>query len=327
MKSSRSKSLAATFSLALASTLAAPSALAGEPLIPADESAAAAQAGYGRVFGRIVVIEDGKEKTLSVWDDFRVRLRSLDSDQKQSVAITGDGSFNWPLKPGDYVLQAISYHRSNARLWMSFSVREPGSSAYIGDLRVTVEKGSFGVLLMDQRADIGAPAKDAPEDGKVEPVKALMRPEVVGSYKRVVDICAKAWEITCDRTYHGVAAVLPEGTNDRSPKTADLMPQFEWKPSGLQGVSYDVAIFESESLNLLNTQKERGRLVAYAEGLPETKFRPDKPLEPGKNYLWSVRLRKGDIVSTWTTTSYFAFLIVAAVSGSGQWYAFTTPEK
>jgi hypothetical protein len=183
------------------------------------------------------------------------------------------------------------------------------------------------VRLIDQRTDITEPAKDASADAPAAPVKALMRPEVIGSYKGVMDICASAWQIICDRTYHGVAALLPEGTNERSPTTADLMPQFEWKPAGLPGVSYDVAIFESESLNLLNTVKERGRLVACAEGLPEPKYQPDKPLEPGKNYLWSVRLRKGDVVSTWTTTSYFAFLIVAAVRGSGQWYAFTTPER
>jgi hypothetical protein len=327
MKSSRSILVAAAIAAALASTFTALSASAAEPLIPADEGTATTQAGYGRVFGRIVLIEEGKEKTFSIWDDFRVRLRSLEAGQKQSVAFTGDGAFNWPLKPGDYVLQGITYHGSHARLWMRFSVPAPGWVGYIGDLRVTVGRGSFGVVLTDKRADIAEPAKDGPQEAKAEPVKALMRPEVIGSYGGVMDICAKAWEITCDRTYHGVAAVLPEGTNERSPKTADLMPQFEWKPSGLQGVSYDVAIFESEPLDLLGTVKERGTLVAYAEGLPETKFQPDKPLDPGKHYLWSVRLRKGDIVSTWTTTSYFAFLIVASVRGSGQWYAFTTPDR
>ena len=327
MESSRSILVAAAIAAALASTFTARSAWAAEPLIPADESTATAQTGYGRVFGRIVVIEEGKEKAFGIWDDFRVRLRSLESEQKQSVAISGDGSFNWPLKPGDYVLQGITYHRSNVRLWMTFSVREPGSAVYIGDLRLTVDGRSFRIVVADSRPDISEPAKDTPQDAKAEPVKALMRPEVVGSYKRVMDICARAWEISCDRTYHGVAAVLPEETNERSPKTADLMPRFEWKPSGLPGVSYDVAIFESEPLDLLGTMKERGKLVAYAQGLSETKYQPDKPLAPGKNYLWSVRLRKDDIVSTWTTTSYFAFFIVASFSGTGQWYAFTTPEQ
>jgi hypothetical protein len=319
--------VAATLVLVLLSAFAVSSARAAEPLIPPDQGMDTAQAGYGRVVGRIVVTQDGKEKTLGVMDDFRVRLRSLDTDQKQSIAITGDGSFNWPLKPGHYVLQSFSYHGSVVRLWMSFSVVEPGWVGYVGDLRLMVAGDRFGVTLVDGRPDASEPSKDEPQEAKVEPVKALMRPEVIGSYKRVIDICVKVWEITCDRTYNGVMAVLPEGTKDRSPKTADLTPQFEWKPSGLEGVSYDVAIFESESLNLLGNSKERGKLVAYAEGLHEAKYRPDKPLDPGKNYLWSVRLRKDDMVSTWTTTSYFTFLIIASFSGTGQWYAFTTPEQ
>lgn len=154
-----------------------------------------------------------------------------------------------------------------------------------------------------------------------------MRPEIVGSYKRVVEICARAWEIECDRTYQGVAALLPEGTNEGSETTAGLTPQFEWKPSKMLGISYDVAIYESESLNLLGTIKERGKLAAYAEGLREAKFQLDKPLEPGKKYLWSVRLRQDETVSTWTTTSYFAFFIIGSARGSGQWYGFTTPDR
>jgi len=43
--------------------------------------------------------------------------------------------------------------------------------------------------------------------------------------------------------------------------------------------------------------------------------------------MWSVRLRNGDTVSSWTTTSYFAFFIVGSARGSGQWYGFTTPDK
>jgi hypothetical protein len=322
------RSFIATHSLALTFSLVSGlPVFAAAPLIPMDEITATPEAGYGRAFGRIVVVEQGKERTLSIWDDFRVRVRSLKTDQTQSMTITGDGRINWPLKPGDYVLQSFSRGNSNVRLWMSFSVPEPGQAVYVGDLRVISERNRFHVVLHDAYADAIKQAENALREMKLEPVKALMRPEIVGSYKRVVGICADMWEIECNRTYQGVAAVLPEGTNERSPMTTSLTPFFEWSTSKLEKVTYDVAIYESESLNLLGTMKERGKLAAYVEGLREPKFQLEKPLEPGRKYLWSIRLRKDETVSSWTTTSYFAFFIIGAVSGSGQWYSFITPDK
>jgi hypothetical protein len=109
------------------------------------------------------------------------------------------------------------------------------------------------------------------------------------------------------------------------------MPSFEWKPSTAEGVTYDIAIYESLPLtafdSLPGAAKQRGKLAAYVEGLQEPKFQPGTPLQPNKRYFWSVRLRNGDLVSGWSTSSYFAFFIVGWATGSGDWFGFTTPDS
>ena len=48
-----------------------------------------------------------------------------------------------------------------------------------------------------------------------------------------------------------------------------------------------------------------GALVAYAEGLREPRWSPPS-LQPGRLYQWTVRLRDGDTVSSWSTTEQHA---------------------
>jgi hypothetical protein len=61
--------------------------------------------------------------------------------------------------------------------------------------------------------------------------------------------------------------------------------------------------------------------VSYAEGLKEPRYAPKTPLEPGRRYQWSVRLRDGDTVSSWSTTGYNWIVR----TGYGQYFAFETP--
>ena len=299
--------------------------------MPDDEATATAEAGYGRVFGRVVVIEDGKERTHSTFfPEFRMRIRSSQTDATQLVDVTGDGSFYWPLKPGEYVIQTLLHGTGKMRLWAVFTAPEPGRAAYIGDMRVFLDRGRFGVTFRDDYAAALKGLQARLAEAKLEPVKALMRPEVVGSYKRMIGICAPIWGIECNRTYQGVEAIRPEGTNESYPTTSSLTPAFEWLPSKAEGVSYDLAIYQADSLvflDPLNLHIERGKLAHYAEALREPKYQLTVPLQPGRKYMWSVRLRNGDTVSSWTTTSYFAFFIVGSARGSGQWYGFTTPDK
>jgi len=304
---------------------------AEEPLKPDDEAAATAEAGYGRVFGRAAVVEDGKERPISPWTEvFRVRIRSLATGQTQALRIDGDGSFVWPLKPGEYVIQSVYFRRTTARLWAVFSVPPPGRAAYIGDLRAILDRNRVGIAIADAYEEASKAAEARLTEAKSEPVKALMQRErEPGSYARITWICSPEWGLQCDRNHQGVEAVLPEGASGGFPHVPTLTPLFAWKPSAAEGVAYDLAIYEAympESF-VDGRRRERGRQVHYVEALREPRFQMEVPLPPGKSYLWSVRLRQGDTVSNWTTTSYAAFLLVVAVSGSGQWYGFETPGQ
>jgi hypothetical protein len=323
------------FGCALLVALASPPAYSADPLIPADDSTATAEAGYGRVFGRLVVFDKGEALVWgsSPWiTGFTIFIYSLKTDQMERVGITAeDGGFFWPLKPGDYVIAMFAYGSSTGRLWLAFSVPEPGKAAYIGDLHIVFEKSRYRFSVMDEYARALKSVEARLTEARLEPVNALMRLEGrLGSFKHVLEICSKAWGLECDRTYQGVVPLLPEGTRKGSPTTASLTPLLEWKPSKDEGVTYDVAIYETVTPGPLDHSEARtlrGRLAAYAEGLREPKLQLGTPLQPGRKYWWSVRLRKGDFVSTWSVSSYFDYFVIGWRKGTGQWYGFTTPER
>jgi len=312
------------------------------PSRPADEQEATAQAGYGRAFGRIVFLEDGKEKewgtSILAPEMLTLFVRALPGGEMQYMQIDGKGDFSWPLKPGGYVIVAyqvthrmVTNQRYTARLWTAFSVPAAGQAVYIGDLRIEANKGAYRFGVIDQYAEALSAQGASFKQAKFEPVKGLMRPEApFGTFNRVIGICNEAWRIKCDKQLQGVEPVLPDGTAQGFPVTENLAPVLEWKPSTRPGATYDVVIFESLSFAfgaVGSVSRMRGAQVAYGERLQEPRFTPAAPLEPGKKYEWTVRIRDGDTVSTWSSTSYFVFALVAAASGSGQGFGFTTPAK
>jgi hypothetical protein len=76
---------------------------------------------------------------------------------------------------------------------------------------------------------------------------------------------------------------------------------------------------------MANPEYVQGAVAYYAEGLDRAEAVPTQDLAPGSRYFWSVRLRKDDVASTWSTTGHFLFLLVAFSSSSGQYFAFDTP--
>jgi hypothetical protein len=97
----------------------------------------------------------------------------------------------------------------------------------------------------------------------------------------------------------------------------------------VEGVTYDLVIYEAfkPELDLTGMHRERGKLIFYAEGIRDPRYQLESPLPGDAPYMWSVRLRKDDTVSTWTVTSYFVFFIVGSVRGSGKWYGSRRPNN
>jgi hypothetical protein len=326
-------------SLALAVLLAACAAKA-----PVSEEEGTAAAGFGRVFGRVNYTYNGEPTQLGLAfmgsHNVALFLREAGSGELHYMKVDGDGSFSWPLKPGNYLLlgftagrQAGSYNESiTRRLMAPVAVPEAGAAVYIGDLRVESDKGRYRTEWRDQYDETLKRASENLAAGKFRPVKALLRPEPPpGKFTAMRPICAPHWGVTCSDNNQGLQPVQPDDSGQSFPVTESLTPLLEWKPATRPGVTYDVAIYESVSFEYGagtgKVSRMLGSQAAYAEALTETRYRPATPLAPGKKYEWSVRLREGDTVSSWSSTSYSLNLIIAGRRASGQYFSFETPAK
>ena len=311
---------------------------------PVSEQEGTVAAGYGRVFGRVQYIYNSIPTRLGqhVGESHNVSLfvRSLDTGELHYMRVEGAGDYSWPLKPGKYVVIGYTVKRTagsysegiTRRLMAPVTVPEPGAAVYIGDLRVQSDSGSYRTGWVDAYEATLKRASEKLAAGKFSPTKGVLRPErPPGTFSEVRPICAQFWGLTCTEANQGLEAIQPNfrGTISSFPVTDSLSPLFEWKPPARTDVTYDIAVYESISFEYLGGRVERmlGSQVAYAEGLTEPKFRPTTPLAPSKKYEWSVRLRQGDVVSTWSTTGYSFDVFIAARSATGQFFAFETPFK
>lgn len=316
-------------------------ACAAQP--PVSEAEGTAAAGYGRVFGRVQYSYNGAPTELGLGilgsHDVTLFIRQAGSDQLLYIKPERDGTFSWPLKAGDYVLVGLAAGRTagsyreaaNRRYMAPIALAQAGTAVYIGDIRVDSRGGRYDIALLDEYDETLKRMQPKLEGGKFRPVKALVQPErPAGNYKAVQSICAMAWALTCSDTNRGVEIVSPVGPGMTFPTTESLTPVLEWKPSPRKDVAYDVVVYESLTFAYgFGDQVNRmlGSVVAYAEGLTQPRFVPSAALQPGRKYEWSVRLRSGDTVSTWSTTSFSLNLVIAGRRESGRLFAFETPAK
>jgi hypothetical protein len=329
------------FAFCLAVFLAACAAQA-----PISEEEGTAAAGYGRIFGRVQYSYNGTPTELGMSflgsHDVTLFLRAADTNEMQYLRATGDGTFSWPLKPGSYTLVGYSMGRTagsyregaTRRVMAPITMPAPGVALYIGDLRVQSDKGRYRSDLRDQYEETLKLFAEKLASGNFRPVKAVLQPEPPpGNAKTLRPICAPAWALACSETNRGVEPVRPVATvaeitlGTRFPTTESLTPVLEWKPVSKSGVTYDVVIYESLSFEygpMMRVNRLLGSRLAYAEGLTEPRYSPPT-LQPGKKYEWSVRLREGDTVSNWSTTSFSLNLLIAGRSEAGQLFGFETP--
>jgi len=277
-------------------------------------------------------VEDGKRREWKWGEELTLFIRPLSGGPLQRMSIKGDGRFFWSLKTGKYVIvgYAVLGPPRTGRLWLSFSVPQPGQGVYIGDLHIETMHGRYYFGVEDKYAEVLAKVEPKLSTAKLSPVKLLMTPEAKQeTVKSIWSICAQRSGVKCEKNLQGIEPLQPPGTAKSFVTVANLTPLLEWKPSSKAGFTYDVAVYESLSLagDVPGAQRIRGARVAYSEGLREPRFQLSTPLAPNTKYEWSVRLREGENVSTWTTTSYFSFFVVGWVAGSGQWFGFTTPAK
>jgi hypothetical protein len=306
---------------------------------PVDEKTASEKPGYARVFGTVRYIEDGKEarwdSVFPSTDSLTLFVRPAAGGEMLYVDVPADALFFWPLQAGEYTIVGFQLARRSAatftrtlRVMARFSVAQAGQALYIGELAVETRGGAIRMQVVDRYESALPRVTERIQAAKASPAKSLMKLEPPpGRFARQSSICGPSWAVGCDSDYQGVRPVKPEGTERTFVLVSDRTPALEWKPSAKPGTTYDVAIYESLDFTYSlwgDVRGLRGSLVAYAEALPEPRYVPPA-LEPGKRYQWSVRLRESDTVSSWSSTSYSFFLVIAARRASGQYFGFEVP--
>jgi hypothetical protein len=101
----------------------------------------------------------------------------------------------------------------------------------------------------------------------------------------------------------------------------------KWQTIDDPQVSYDLVVYRGIKTGYGYLSGEQ---VYYREHLREGSHRIDQALEPKTVYVWSVRTRKGDNVSSWSTYDFHRGL--KGVLGRGYpvqcnnwWWTFRTP--
>lgn len=114
----------------------------------------------------------------------------------------------------------------------------------------------------------------------------------------------------CSRTFNVVKPVYPGIGSPPNFLTSveDLQPTFKWEAAAEPGVSYDLVIYEIVvARTSWDVKRSVGEKVYYKEALLETEHRITEPLQPGKEYCWSIRTRRGSLVSDWSRYDQFVF--------------------
>lgn len=296
------------------------------------KDATVAAAGQSLVVGSIRFLRNGAEKKCSV-AGVKCLLVILPPGTHRAMSYQFERStpFTWSLPPGDYI--ALAFQRTDRGSTVMpfralFTVPEGGGPIYIGDLLFAVQGARAVVGAGDDFVEAGKRFDAAHPDLAGKLAKNLVRQEdVLGDASEVVGICDEAWKLACTKNQLGVTPASPSDGRGYD-RITDLRPEFRWNSSADPQVTYDFALYDSASFGLdaLSKSHVEGRVVAYRQGLAEPAWRPDTPLEADHRYYWSVRLRRGQTVSTWSTWSYFNFFIIGFASGYGQWFRFMTPE-
>lgn len=236
------------------------------------------------------------------------------------------GSFTWALPAGEYVIVGLDRGTNGKSISDVIRVPSHGSAIYVGELTFDVSDDGIRVWL-DDNFDEAASLFN-----KTFPERAgTLSRQLIGSYgnpgtwENIVPICSSEWGVSCSLARQGLIPVLPTKTRGPNFLIMEPLPRFEWTPSKLQDVTYDIALFNAV---MWHGKPYRGRMIAYQQGIEQSSWQLNSGLEPGRAYFWSVRLRKGNAISTWSThtASYSTgFLGMNTTVAYGEWFRFDLP--
>lgn len=131
-------------------------------------------------------------------------------------------------------------------------------------------------------------------------------------------------------SFHAIKPLSPEVGNPNFPSQVEtLQPTFKWEEAQGAGITYDLIVYEGIKVESFweGVKRSVGKELYYREGLPQPEHKMEVPLEPGREYYWSVRTRQGEKVSEWAKYDYTLFLGTAYMRAGNQPFIFETPKQ
>jgi hypothetical protein len=289
--------------------------------------------GKGIVFGKVTVVQKGKELKWGGFfgsGSFNLILLPDGTNEASAFNLKEDGTFYWTLAPGNYRVLAYDWVHGptrSGRINARFTVPKGREHVYIGNLGIFMTDGQYRYAVKDDYdSAVEKFRKRFPSANGALKKTLLTFEKPPGSYSRMLSICSKFWGIDeCDRDHQGLVSITPEAS-EKFPIASSLTPKFEWKPSSRDDVTYDFVIYEAATKMYAIREYTPGRVAIYEENLKQPKFELKQPLKPSQKYYWSVRLRHGQDVSSWSRHGYFSFFVIGSASGYGLWFTFETPK-
>lgn len=292
-------------------------------------------------FGKIDVLENGRPPKWSTGafiertsGKFRILLIHEATSKLIHHDLENDGAVHWSLAPGTYLVAGFDWTRgsrnTSGRIRAYFTVPDGAPAIYIGTLVLSLSSGRYGIEIRDEFDDAAAALAGKMSGFAGAPIKNLMEleKESTGGARYIADICHTVWEVACGERYRGVEPLDPVMGQLSFPRVDNLHPTLKWSASDKAGVGYDIILYEAIQYETANGRAAllRGPIADYAENLPGAEYRPTHPLKPGTQYLWSVRLRKDDRISTWSTYQYDHFFILGFSRANNLFFSFKTPD-
>lgn len=295
------------------------------------------------VFGKMTLIDGGEPLR---WDsvyadkDQNLIILSKASSSLLGYRIDGEGYFFWALDPGEYEIVSMAVYGTKplyprkSMIRLKFTVPDKVSSVCIGELVFFAGKRSYGSEVHEDCPDaVDRFKKRFPMIGE-RPAHRPMEVVRIGGYRKIQPICREFWGIGCGKKesplehfyFYGIRPVTPHTNIDAPASIETRLPLFEWEPSSVPDIKYDLIVYESAiwRMNPVIETEFPGEIVLYQEGLDEPRYQTTSELKPSKTYYWTVRLRKDDTVTSWSRYSFKTFYYYG-VEAKGQLFRFSTP--
>jgi hypothetical protein len=111
-----------------------------------------------------------------------------------------------------------------------------------------------------------------------------------------------------------------------------LTPELKWRDLKKRGQTYDVAIWETPYRSIEDVDKKAdqlqsswGELIFYTNNIPTNFYQITIPLKPDTYYNWSVRIRDGEKVKSWSSFNQAEDEVVTMVVRDNNPFGFKTP--